>query len=136
MHGWAWGTRNFCLLNCELDLVAYLDDDNWWEENHLELLYKTLSEKDVQFAFTGTQMWRNGERQHTRVDTRPPHYCGIDTNEILHRRELVLRYGGWRANPKSTQEYFVNDWDLVQRWMQNNVPWAHTGVVTTNYNMH
>src|SRR5262252_3815744 len=131
MQGGGWGGRNFCILNSEIDLIAYLDDDNWWEPNHLELLYKTLTEKNVQFAYTGTNVFRGGAKAWVRLDLGPPRFAAIDTSEIMHRRGLIGKYGGWRADPTTTENHtFPNDWDLVERWMKNDEPWAHTGEVT------
>ena len=120
-----WGPRNFAILNSDHDLFAYLDDDNWYEPEHLESLI-SLMDEDAEMAYTGTRLWNTelkviGERIHPAA----PKAGYIDTSEMIHKRSLIHRYGGWRFVPK------CNDWDIVSRWV--DVKWRHTGKVTLNF---
>ncbi len=124
-----WGPRNFCVMNSEHDLISYIDDDNWVEPNHLEALYNSIITNNSEWAFTGTKMY-DGDCNYmsTRLNLTGPACYQLDTSEIMHHRHLVKKYGGWRS------EYAcINDWDLVQRWMADNVTWSHTGEVTLNF---
>lgn len=121
-----WGPRNFAILNTDHDLISYLDDDNWYEPDHLESLYSLMKYGDVDMAYTGTRLYDHemkviGERVHTAM----PAAGYIDTSEMMHKRHLIHRYGGWRFVPK------CNDWDIVSRW--KDVSWRHTGKVTLNF---
>ncbi len=126
-HGCGWGPRNFALQNTDHEYIAYLDDDNWYEPTHLEVLYKTLTDKNVDYVFTATNLYniqgvKTGER-----NAPAPAYCAIDTSEVMHKRYLIEKFGGWHYIPECC------DWELIQRWVQNNVPWAHTRQFTLNY---
>ena len=46
--------RNFCLSVCDTPLLCFLDDDNYWDKNHLYRLYKTLTKHKCQAAYS----WR------------------------------------------------------------------------------
>lgn len=121
-----WGPRNFAILNSNHNLIAYLDDDNWFEPDHLESLYKALRDNNADMAYTGTRLYDKemnvvGIRMHPHAP-KPGH---IDTSEILHKRHLINKHGGWRKVTK------CNDWDLVSRW--DYVDWSHTRKVTLNF---
>lgn len=123
-----WGPRNFAIMNSNHNLIAYLDDDNWYEPDHLESLYKALRDNNSDMAYTGTRLYDSemnvvGERMHPK-NPRPGY---IDTSEIMHKRHMIQKHGGWRKVSK------CNDWDLVSRW--DYVDWAHTKKITLNFYM-
>lgn len=124
-----WGPRNFALLNTTHDFIAYLDDDNWWEPCHLEVVYNHILKTNVDFVFSGSKTFSvTGEEltQKSR-NNMTPGYCCIDTSEILHKRRLFDEIGGWRWQPECC------DWDLVERWLQKGATWSHTSIYTVNY---
>lgn len=123
-----WGPRNFAILNSHHDLICYLDDDNWYEPDHIERLYEALSERDSDMAYTGTRLWSSGMSVVAeRIHPDRPLQGYVDTSEIMHRRRLINKYGGWRRVPKG------NDWDIVSRW--EGIRWSHTNSVTLNFYM-
>jgi glycosyltransferase involved in cell wall biosynthesis len=125
--GAGWGPRNYAILNTEHELIAYLDDDNWFEQNHLEELYKAITINKADLAYTGTRLWNaDGTFAWDRLHSGPPAAGWIDTSEIMHRRHLIYKYGGWRYCSKCC------DWDLVKRWVPE-VTWCHTGKITLNF---
>jgi len=121
-----WGPRNFAIMNTRHDLICYLDDDNWYEPDHLERLYETIMDKDSDMAYTGTRLWSFdmkviAERMHPHA----PRQGYVDTSEIMHRRRLIDTHGGWRKVQK------CNDWDIVSRW--KDARWSHTNAITLNF---
>ena len=125
------GPRNFTLVNTSHKYIAYLDDDNWWEPNHLEALYAAIKEKDVDFVFTGTRVFdEEGNLMSERIATSPGWGC-IDTSEIMHNRRLIIDvHGGWHWQDLASVPC---DWDLVSRWLNGGATWAHTNQITLNY---
>lgn len=121
-----WGPRNFALMNTHHDLICYLDDDNWYEPDHIERLYEAIMERDSDMAYTGTRLWSSDMRVIAeRIHPHAPKQGYVDTSEIMHRRKLIDSHGGWRKVPK------CNDWDMVSRW--NDARWAHTNSITLNF---
>lgn len=121
-----WGPRNFAILNSSHPYISYLDDDNWYEPEHLELLHNLILQ-NVDLAYTGTRLYNSnydiiGERIHS--EEPKPGY--IDTSEIMHKRYLIDKYGGWRFVSK------CNDWDIISRWLPN-ITWKHTNQITLNF---
>jgi glycosyltransferase involved in cell wall biosynthesis len=124
--GAGWGPRNFAIMNTDHDLICYLDDDNWYEENHIELLYKSIKENNSDMAYTGTRLIdTNNKVVSTRLHNDKPKQGYIDTSEMMHKRWLINKYGGWRYVKKG------NDWDLVSRW--KDFKWSHTNKITLNF---
>lgn len=131
------GPRNFALMNTVHEYIAYLDDDNWWEHNHLDVCYSKLKEEDFDFVFSGT-ITHNIEGCITGVRNNIDMLCfsNIDTSEILHKRRLLNDFGGWRKPIGGPLPGAGTDWDLVRRWVYGGANWAHTGVCTLNYLTH
>lgn len=111
-------------------LIAYLDDDNVWHPDHLESLVALLASRPAPadpvpaYAFSS---FRIGEEEF--VSRRPRRYQ-IDTSALLHRRELLDRYGYWRSQDDTG---YAHDWELVSRWVDE--PWAASGRATLDYNL-
>jgi glycosyltransferase involved in cell wall biosynthesis len=128
------GPRNFILQNTDHEYITYLDDDNWWEPNHLEVLYSTIVNENVDFVFSGTSL-HNLAGGHTgeRNNIESLNFSMIDTSEILHKRHLLKAFGGWRVPIGSPIAGSGTDWDLVKRWVYGGASWVHTGQVTMHY---
>jgi glycosyltransferase involved in cell wall biosynthesis len=89
-------------------LIAYLDDDNRWREDHLASLVGPLvGDPTAAFAFGSLQI--AGET----ILCRRPRRFQIDTSALLHRRSLIERFGYWRPAAEADG---AHDWDLVSRW--------------------
>ncbi|MBU1985240.1 glycosyltransferase family 2 protein, partial [bacterium] len=56
MGGYGFYSRNWAIEHSDAPLIAYLDDDNWWEPTHLETLVNALRVSRASFAFSGTIM--------------------------------------------------------------------------------
>jgi glycosyltransferase involved in cell wall biosynthesis len=115
--------RNFALkAMARGSLVAYLDDDNTWDDAHLEHLVDLLDDPLVSYAFSSFTI---GERV---VTCRRPIRYQIDTSALLHRRGLLDHYGYWRS---AWEVGYAHDWELVSRW--DGEPWAASLRPTLHY---
>jgi glycosyltransferase involved in cell wall biosynthesis len=107
-------------------LIAYLDDDNEWEPEHLSSLVSLLAgAPEATFAFSSFQI--DGEP----ITCRRPRRYQIDTSALLHKRFLVERFGYWR--PPDVAGY-AHDWELVARW--EGEPWVASLLPTVRYSLH
>ncbi len=118
--------RNLAIRQSDCPLIAYHDDDNWWEPQHLESLYKALTDANAAFAFSGSNVRNHLGKVIIHRRTRKPYFTGIDLNEILHRRELIDRYGEWNLT-------YDADWEMVSLWMKHGERYAATRKCTSNY---
>jgi len=107
------------------DLIAYLDDDNAWWFNHLEILVRALDDSDADFAYSQALCTEPHGYRWT-IGSEPPGYSQIDTSMIVHRRELLV-VANWQPSPGPA------DWDLVSRWVDAGAKWVHVPAVTVDY---
>ncbi len=109
-------------------LIAYLDDDNWWEPRHLESLAAALEKQNAAFAFSGSFVRSAEGKLLLKRVTRKPYFCGIDLNEMLHRRSLIEKYGPWNLT-------YDADWEAVDAWLRGGERYAATAELTANYTL-
>jgi glycosyltransferase involved in cell wall biosynthesis len=108
------------------DLIAYLDDDNAYRENHLAVLVDVLVTTGADFAYSRMQVRGSWGDPRYVVGAKPPQYGQIDTSLIVHRREL-LTVGTWEQSLPSI------DWDLADRWVRGGARWAFSPETTADY---
>lgn len=118
--------RNVGLELARGDLVAYLDDDNAYRPNHVEVLAAAMADPGVDFAYS--QMIRHGIGD--TIGQQPPMYGGIDTSLIMHRRNGPERFGRW---PDPSPGGAVIDWLFVNAWLEAGARWAFVPEVTVDY---
>ncbi|MGI8484773.1 MAG: glycosyltransferase family 2 protein [Thermomicrobiales bacterium] len=106
-------------------LVAYLDDDNWWDPGHLASLVDLLI-RDPLTSFAFSSFTVAGET----IECRRPRRFQIDTSALLHRRFLPERCGFWRS-PSAVD--WAHDWEFVSRW--DDEPWQASLQSTVHYTL-
>jgi glycosyltransferase involved in cell wall biosynthesis len=120
--------RNTAIQNSDAPLIAYLDDDNWWEANHLESLAGAMKRTGAPFAYSGSYVRSAEGKLLLRRMTRRPYFTGIDLNEFLHRRSLLEKYGLWNLT-------YNADWEAVENWLAHGETYAPSGEFTSNYTL-
>lgn len=105
--------RNHGLAEARGRLVAYLDSDNAWVPEFLEVMVAFLDVEGVRAAYAGIEMRTEdgvsyrGRPLH-RAALRERNY--IDLNVVVHERSLVDEVGGFDEGLRR-----VVDWDLLLR---------------------
>lgn len=117
--------RNHAIAAAGGSLIAYLDDDNVWKSDHVSSLYTAMMENGASFAFSSMEV--NG----TDLKFSEPKHGSIDTSCILHRKNLVEKYGGWKDRTKAN---YYHDWEFVSRWVNGSERWVATRKPTLIYN--
>lgn len=106
-------------------LIAYRDDDNWWDPGHLASLVGLLV-RDPLTSFAFSSFTVAGET----IECRRSRRYQIDTSALLHRRFLPERYGFWRS-PSDVD--WAHDWEFVSRWVDE--PWQASLQPTSHYTL-
>ncbi|MBN9307630.1 MULTISPECIES: glycosyltransferase family A protein [unclassified Devosia] len=112
----AGAARNVGVAATRAPLLAYLDDDNLWYPDFLLRatdLFAVSPEVDFAYAALVSDLFEHGRRIMWEPFNRQALTVAnfIDTNVIVHRRELFEKYGYWREDPNVA----ASDWDLALR---------------------
>jgi len=122
-HSWGASARNLGLEHTEATYVAYLDSDNAFRPEHLEVLVDALETSSADFAFSRLQVVGAQE-----IGSAPPAYGQIDTSLILHRRTAAERFGPWPV-----EHVHEVDWKFIARWIDQGATWTFVPKVTVDY---
>lgn len=125
--------RNLAIANTKGTYIAYLDDDNTWEPDHVKSLFDKF-DSFINFAWSGSFLWKDGKKVGKRLLTIPIRN-GIDTSEIMHRRYLVERLGGWKDRRNIPLARLDQDWELIRRFIRAGYKGVCSGRVTCNYTL-
>lgn len=115
--------------------IAFLDDDNTWREDHLQILVKALDD-NPQVAMVYGDRWVTNETTGKRqlgiaLDFQPAHLAQqnyIDTSDVLVRREALFSVGGFDERYKK----YV-DWNLWLRMEKYGYTFKRIPLIITDY---
>jgi glycosyltransferase involved in cell wall biosynthesis len=120
-NGWGAEARMAGTLLARGDLIAYLDDDNVLDDEHVGNLALLLQLRGVDFVHSQMRMpdGRVIGSETVAVDA-------IDTGMVLHRAEC-LRFGHWRPAG------YASDGHLYSSWVAGGATHAHWPSPTYSY---
>jgi len=119
--------------------IAYLDDDNVYLPNHLEMLYKAITKHQADVVY--------GDRSYHSNDPNEKRFMGrqsypydlsqieqgnyIDTSDIMHTRQAINDVGFWDI-------FWIRkaDWLLMVRFGKAGKKIVHVPEVITEYYWH
>lgn len=104
--------------------IAYLDDDNTWRPNHLQLLVGEI-EKGYDWVYSRMEQFKDGVSVGFIGDGEPK-LGQIDTNIIMHKWELFKEVI-WK------ETHYWADWDMVHDWIELGKAWSWVNEITCNY---
>lgn len=117
--------RNYGIRAAAGSFIAYLDDDNTWEPEHVAMVMESIELASASFGFSSMKV---GDK---RLVFERPEQFQIDTSCVIHRRRLIDKYGWWKTREEAG---YAHDWELFSRWVEGDEWWAATGEPTVNYN--
>lgn len=130
--------------------IAYLDDDDLWYPNHLELLYNKIINTSSELAYSNTYVVRRDSKTKKEIDRTPllpqeeihlpqkeiPPDFFLSRNYVshsakLHTRKILDKVGLYDESRKNLYE---NDWDLLRKIVQYTTP-IRIEEITTEWNI-
>ena len=126
-------SRNYGVERSRAPLIAYLDDDNLYYPDFLFRAVDCLAtQPNVDFVYGALVtdahklnrqciLWQPFDREILKKRNF------LDTNVIVHRRELIDKYGGWDENFAR-----LADWDIALRFTVHKPAYA-LNVLATFY---
>jgi len=118
-----------------------LDDDNYFKPDHLMEAVKIIrkcqeEQRPLSYICTNFEIHAmdQGETDKCKiqvVECTKPCKGRVDTSSVLHKRDLIDKYGGWKSQ---FEVGYSNDWDLYRRWIPDE-PYVCTNKSTMVYNL-
>lgn len=110
-------SRNYGVSLARAPLIAYLDDDNLYYPDFLFRAVDCLAtQPDIDLIYGALVTYAHGLNRQcilwqpfNRKILKKRNF--LDTNVIVHRRELIEKYGGWDENFAR-----IADWDIALRF--------------------
>jgi glycosyltransferase involved in cell wall biosynthesis len=99
----AAAARNLAIKNSKYPLLAFLDSDDWWQEQKLEKQFFHMSQHpDFLISHTREIWFRKGQRVNQKNKHDPPHgdiflkslkMCMVGMSTVLAKKELFEQFG-------------------------------------------
>jgi len=118
------------------DIVLFLDQDNWFEPDHVEKLVKTLQDSNLAWAYSLRNIYDKDDNFLCRDDCenlgKYPVWNGmhyhVDTSAYAFRREFLIRVASvWHSGYAGDRRFFNTIKDLA--------PFDTSGAYTLNYRL-
>jgi glycosyltransferase involved in cell wall biosynthesis len=116
------------------DYICWLDDDNWFDSDHVESLVEAIEDKPYAYSLRkliepdGT-FWANDD-----CESLGHHADLIDLNCYLMKRDLATGLAPcWY---QTTGELMIGDRYVWAMLKQNNIPYGASGKYTVNYRLN
>lgn len=121
-NGGACRARNIGISKAQGEFIAFLDSDDEWMSNKIELQYNFANEKNA-IAVAANFIYKRESKKNIVVSKNHPDYFSteelvvknsITTGALFVKREMLLQMGGFDEDMPRYQ-----DWELVLRLAKN-----------------
>ena len=126
-------TRQRALDAVRTEWVAFLDDDDFFYPNHLDVLYGMAQDTGAQYIYS----WFDGNNpfpahRGRQMDPEDPHHT---TMTVMVRTELA-KEAGFTNHPDANSAWPGEDWNFTLRCLALGGKFIGTGDVTWFYRYH
>ena len=138
-----WGNhtkpKNEGSLAAQAALVAYLDDDNVYLKDHLQILYHAIKDRsDLGMVYGDRRIIDENKKIKPQTGIALDWHPGalqvrnyIDTGDVLIRKSVLEELGGWDEELKK-----FADWNLWVRFAKAGYQAERIPIVISEYHMH
>lgn len=144
--GYQSGPKNQAIQKCRGAYIAYLDDDNEWDPEHLALAMARIEETDAALVYTRWRYRGDGPmsgRDYPYIQpstqalaglTLAPQLNFIDTSAIVHSKAALRRVFKGTVWNEGIRRF--GDWELICRCVYNELRIKEVDAVTFTYWWH
>lgn len=130
----AAATRQRALDAVRTPWVAFLDDDDYFYPNHLQVLSDMASDTGADYLYS----WFDGNNpfpmhRGRQMNVDEPHHT---TMTVLVRTELAREAGFLQPDGPLHQDWSGEDWQFTLRCIQLGAKFAGSSEVTWHYRVH
>lgn len=116
------------------DLICWLDDDNWFEPNHIETMLEAKGNKPYAYSLRKLVEDSGDFFDYDDFESLGQHSNFIDLNCYLMDRALATQIAPlWY---KTTGDLMVGDRYIYDCLRGNSLPFGETGKYTVNYRLN
>lgn len=116
------------------DMICWLDDDNWFEPNHIEKLVEAKRDKPYAYSLRALRNVDGSFFANDDFESLGHHTGFIDLNCYLMDRNIAVQVAPlWY---KTTGELMVGDRFVYQALLQNQLDSACSGLYSLNYRLN
>lgn len=116
------------------DMICWLDDDNWFEPNHIEKLVEAKGDKPYSYSLRSLRNFDGSLFANDDFESIGHHGSFIDLNCYLMNRNIAVQIAPlWY---KTTGELMIGDRFVYQALKENNLESACSGLYTLNYRLN
>jgi hypothetical protein len=123
--------------------VCYLDEDNWYDADHLQTLFDAVRSRNASWGFSLRKLY-DGEGNFLALDEceslgtlHPPVYRTdvrlVDTNCYLLRRDIAISFCPIWNRRRITPGVLAPDFALCTTLIRNNLVWGTNKLHSVNY---
>ena len=120
--------RNLGLEKATGELVAFLDDDDWWVPSKLQKQFSLMQDSSAGLCYTGVNVFKSDNSKHRCIFHAPgfqDQYKSImkknfigTTSSIVTRKSILEKIGGFDTRLKALQDYdfyirILKNWKVV-----------------------
>jgi len=138
--------KNMGLLRSSGSYIAYLDDDNLWDPEHLDVLVNEIEKMGCDAVYSNWRYEGDGpmsgedfrftEMNHiTAAGLKTSPYCNfIDTSAMLISKAAFVSLMGVKLWNEEIRRF--GDWEMVQKSLAAGLRWRGVDKVTFTYRWH
>jgi len=119
-----------CKRDYDNEMITFLDDDNLWENNHLELMVNKLKDNDI--VFSDARWVGVNDINWSEIREFKYHQGGFDLGQGLYKRKLFTELGYFNPRPSRKQRF---DYEIISKFIDSGckVEYTHKPTFIMSY---
>ena len=114
-----------CNRDYDNEIICFLDDDNLWENNHLESMIQILGDNDI--VFSDAKWVGANEKDWQEIHPFKCQQGGFDLGQGMYKRKLFTEIGYFNPRPRRKHKF---DFEIINKFIDSGCSVALTNLPT------